>query len=190
MTSGVRLYVYALESGDETQLPSLPVPFLQFFLSGDKVLCRYWAHKKESVAQVVIPEYYYVPAVLQLVHDGVIAGHPGKERTLTAARRNYYGPKMRVNIDSRVSKCVKCAQNKGTVPRPAPILEYHPPHRPWDVVWIDLLQLHAGNQGSKYLLVCADHLSSYVVLAPIKRQISELCCSCPHYSSVLSLLHT
>ncbi len=88
MTSGVRLY-NVLESCDETQLPSLPVPFSQFFLSEDKVLCRYWAHIKETVAQVVIPEYY-VPAVLQLVYDGVIAGHPGKERTLTAARRNYY----------------------------------------------------------------------------------------------------
>ncbi len=110
------------------------------------------------MAQVVIPEYY-VPAVLQLVHDGVIAGHPGKERTLTAARRSYYWPTMRVDIDSHVSKCVKCAQSKGTVPRPAPILEYPPPDRSWDVVSIDLLQLPPSNQGSKYLLVCLDHLS-------------------------------
>ncbi len=72
------------------------------------------------MAQVVIPDYY-VPAVLQLVHDGVMAGHPGTERTLTAARRSYYWPTMRVDIDSHVSKCVKCAQNKGKVPRPAPI---------------------------------------------------------------------
>ncbi len=95
---------------------------------------------------------YYVPAVLQLLHEGVIAGHPGKERTLTAARRNYYWPTMRVDVDSHVSKRVKCAQNKGTVPRPAPILEYPPHDRSWDVVSIDLLQLPASNQGSKYLL--------------------------------------
>ncbi len=75
---------------------------------------------------------------------------------------------MHVDIDSHVSKCVKCAQNKGTVPRPAPILEYPPPNRPWDVISIDLLQLPASNQGSKCLLVCVDHLSRYDVLAPIK----------------------
>ncbi len=75
---------------------------------------------------------------------------------------------MRFDIDSHVSKCVKCAQNKGTVPRPAPILEYPPPDRPWDGISIDLLQLPACNQGSKYLLVCVNHLSRYVVLAPIK----------------------
>ncbi len=33
--------ICALESGDETTLPSLPIPFKQFFLSGEKVLCRY-----------------------------------------------------------------------------------------------------------------------------------------------------
>ncbi len=54
------------------------------------------------------------------------------------------------------------------MPRPAPILEYPPPDRPWDVVSIDLLQLPVSHQGSKYLLVCVDHLSRYVVLYPVK----------------------
>ena len=33
--------IYALESGDETSLPKLPIPFSQFFLSQDGVLSRY-----------------------------------------------------------------------------------------------------------------------------------------------------
>ena len=158
--------IYALESGDETNLPKLPIPFSQFFLSQDGVLCRYWPQKKEPVAQFVITESY-VPVVLRLVHDEVIAGHPGKERTLSAARKSYYWPTMRVDIDAYVAGCVKCAQHKGTVSKPAPILEYPPPERPWDVVAIDLLQLPASRQGSKYLLVCVDHFSRYVVLAPV-----------------------
>ncbi len=60
--------IYALESSDETTLPSVPMPFKQFFLSEEKVLCRYWPIKKEPVAQYVISECY-VPAVLHLVHD-------------------------------------------------------------------------------------------------------------------------
>ncbi len=80
---------YALESGDETGLPPLPVPFSHFFLSQDAVLCRSWPYKRESVAQLVIPQCY-VPAVPNLVHDMVIAGHPGRERTLTAARAVYF----------------------------------------------------------------------------------------------------
>ncbi len=66
-----------------------------------------------------------------------------------------------------MDRCVKCAQHKGTGPRPAPILEYSPPDRHWDVVSIDLLQIPASHQGSRYLLVCVDQLSRYVVLAPV-----------------------
>ncbi len=115
----------------------------------------------------MIPESY-APVVLKLTHDKVLAGHPGEERTLLAARRKYYWPIMRIDIDVHVARCVNCAQHKGTVPQPSPILEYLPPEQPWDVVAIDLLQLPASHQGSKYLLVCVDHLSRYVVLAALK----------------------
>ncbi len=101
----------------------------------------------------MIPECY-VLAVLNLVHDTVVAGHTGREHTLRAARAVYFWPTMRVDVDACVTKCVKCAQHKGTVPRPAPILEYLPPDRPWYEVSIDLLQLPASHQGSRYLLVC------------------------------------
>ncbi len=59
------------------------------------------------------------------------------------------------------------------MPRLAPILEYPPPNRPWDVLSIDLLQLPARYQGSKYLLVCVDNLSHYVVLAPLKDKTAK-----------------
>ncbi len=66
-----------------------------------------------------------------------------------------------MNIDAYISQCVKYAQIKGAVPRPAPLLEYSPLDSPWNVVSIDLLQLPASHQGSKYFFVC-------VVLAPLK----------------------
>ncbi len=163
--------VYALDSGYETTLPSLPIPFKQF-LSEEKVLCRYWPNKKEPVAQYVIPECY-VPAVLHLVHDSLIAGHRGRKRTLAAARESYFWPTMLTDVEAHVSKCNECAQHKGTVPHPAPILEYPPPNRPWEVVSIDLLQFPASYQGSKYLLVCVDHLSRYVVLALLKDKTAK-----------------
>ncbi len=34
--------IFPVESGDETSLLPLPVPFSQFFLSPDWVLCGYW----------------------------------------------------------------------------------------------------------------------------------------------------
>ncbi len=37
-----------------------------------------------------------------LVHDTVVAGHPGRERTLAAARAIYFSPAMRVDTDAYV----------------------------------------------------------------------------------------
>ncbi len=52
--------------------------------------------------------------------------------------------------------------------RPAPILQYPLPEAPWYIVSIDLLQLPQSQRGLRYLLVCVDHLTRYVVLAPLK----------------------
>ena len=72
-----RKVIYALESGDESTLPKLPVP-----LTLDKVLCRYWTCRAgKPVTQLVIPESC-VPVALSLLHDTAIGGHKGKERTL------------------------------------------------------------------------------------------------------------
>ena len=175
--------IHHLESGDEISLPTLKTPISQFLLNKYGLLCRYWQDKRYPVTQTVIPEKY-VPTVLQLVHDSSIAGHPGKDRTLAAARVKYYWPTMRVDIEKHVEQCTKCAQNKGSVPRPAPILGYPAPTKPWEVVGIDLLQLPLSYQGSRYLLVCVDHFSRYVVLAPLKEKtaaavahalVSKLC---------------
>ncbi len=107
---------------------SLPVPFSQFFLSRDKILCLNWSNKIHQVNQVVIPDSL-VPAVLSMVYDAVIARHPGKERTLTAVRSQFFWPTMHLDIDEHVAKCVKCAQYKDTSSGPASILEYPPPNR-------------------------------------------------------------
>ena len=161
------MVIHHLESGDDVSIPSLRIPLKQFYLNSDGLLCRHWDGKSKSMNQTVIPEKY-VPTVLHFVHDAAIAGHPGKERTLMAARRKYFWPTMRVDIDDHVNRCHNCAQYKGMVPKPAPILTYPPPSKPWEVVGIDVLQLPSSRQGSRYLLVCVDHFSRYTVLVPLK----------------------
>ncbi len=108
------------------------------------------------------------PMVLKLIHDHPAAGHPGRDRILAAARRVYFWPRVQADVEGHVGRCVSCTKHKGNPSGPAPMLEYPPPMQPWDVVSIDLLQLPKSHQGSQYLLVCVDHFSRYVVLAPLK----------------------
>ncbi len=48
------------------------------------------------------------------------------------------------------------------------MLQYPLPENPWDIVSIDLIQLPQSQYGSRYLLVCVNHLTRYVILAPLK----------------------
>ncbi len=117
----------------------------------------------------MIPETL-VPTVLHLAHNAIGAGHPGRERTLSSLRTNYYWPTMKIDVERHVDRCVKCAQYKGVPSGPAPILQYPPPSQPFDAVSIDVLQLPPSYQGSKFLLVMIDHFSRYVVLVPLKEK--------------------
>ncbi len=140
--------------------------FLLFFLSHDGPLCRYWAQKPVRIEQFVIPEKL-VPTVLRLVHDAPISGHPGRDKTLALARKRYYWPTLRIDVESHVARCIICAQHKGVVKGPAPILQYPLPEAPWDVS-IDLLQLPQSYHVPRYLLVCVDPFTRCVVLMPLK----------------------
>ncbi len=92
-------------------------------------------------------------SILHLIHNDILAGYPGTERTLIAARKKFFWPTMKIDITDHASKCVQCAQHKGTIPKPAPILQYPPPAVTWDVVAIDLLQIPATNHGSRCVMI-------------------------------------
>ncbi len=81
------------------------------------VLCRYGPQKPVPVEQLVIPEKLMSP-VLSLIYDFPLAGPPGREKTLAAARRKYYWPTLRVDVESHVARCISCAQHKGILKGP------------------------------------------------------------------------
>ncbi len=164
--------IYVLERGDETSLSPLSVPFSQFSLSPDRVLCRYWPSKRHPVEQYVMHEPL-TPTVLHLAHDAVVAGHLGWERTLAALLTHYYRPTMKIDIEKHVDQCAKCAIYKGVTTGPAPIQQYPPPTRPFECVSVDLLQLPPSYQGSKYIEVMVDMFSRFVILEPIAKKTAR-----------------
>ncbi len=159
--------IYALESGDDSTVPHMPVPLSSFILKED-VLYRTGTVGKTKVTHLVIPSSL-VETTLKLLHYAPSAGHPGREKTLYMARAKYYWPTLRLDIEKHIAQCLSCAEAKGTT-KTAPILEYPLPARPFDVIGIDLLQLPRSHQGSSYVLVCVDHFSRFIVLAPLPNE--------------------
>ncbi len=105
---------------------------------------------------------------LKLVHDTPIAGHPVRDKILSTTRRKYNLPTLRVNVERYVTQCVICTKHNGAVKGPAPILQYPVPVALSDVANIDLLQLPLSHYGSRYLLMCVDQFSRFLVSEPLK----------------------
>ncbi len=110
---------------------------------------------------------------LKLVHDTPIAGHPGRDETLSVTRQKYYWPTLRVDVEKYVAQCIVCAKHKGSMKGPAPMLQYPVQEAPWGVVNIDLLQLPQSQYGSRHLLVCVDQFFRFLVIAPVKDKTSK-----------------
>ena len=161
--------IYSLESGDTPVLDSIPVPMKQFYLDNG-ILCR---KVKEDHRQQVIPSSL-IPNILHMIHDSPIAGHPGRDKNLTNARKSYYWPTMRVDITNHIQQCVQCAQVRGTIAGPSPMQEFPIPSEPWETAAIDLLKLPRSHQGSSYVLVAVDYFSKYAILVPLAQKTADV----------------
>ncbi len=136
-------------------------------------LCRTVTISKDVVTQFVIP-LALVDVVLLVLHDTPSAGHPGRDRTLAAARSKYYWPTMRTDVEI-TSHSVFLVLKQKIRSLLHLVLEYSLPAVPFDVVGVDLIQLPRSRKGSVYILVCVDHFSRFVVLAPLRNKSAVIC---------------
>ncbi len=149
-----------MQSGDEATSPRFPIPFSQFFL--ENVLCRNWPEKTEHVEQEVIP------VVLKLIHDMPTAGHPGGDRTLAAARRVYYWPTIRIDIDRYVAQSISRAKHKDTTKCQAPIPTTRISVERCFNRFITVTKESFRLTVPPGVCVCVDHFSIFVVPVPVK----------------------
>ena len=160
--------IHALDTGDLSLMPRLPVPANQLHMQQGLLLRHNQVHSptREATSQIVIPSAL-IPQVLAQIHDTVESCHPGVDRSVRVALSRYWWPSLRRDVRQYVGKCVSCARHKSYGSYPVPMREYPVPERPWDSVAIDLLKLPRATSGMQYLLVCVDQFSRYTVLAPL-----------------------
>ena len=100
----------------------------EYYTERAGVLCRRWRARgklSESCEQIVLPQQYR-PTVLKLAHDVSMAGHLGRERTLTRVRRRFWWPGVAQDVAEycrTCSECQKTAKKSTKVPLiPMPIM--------------------------------------------------------------------
>ena len=110
-----------------------------------------------------------VDKVLFQIHDSNFAGHPGRDRSLSQAKRSYFWPSMRKDIFSHCASCHSCAAYRLSPSYQSPSPPY-PILSRWDSISIDLLKLPLTQNGFQYLFVCVDSFSRFTIFVPLKNK--------------------
>lgn len=105
--------------------------------------------------------------VMSQCHDGISAGHVGRDATLELARRHYWWPGMSSWIADYVASCPVCARYKAPRHRPYGLLQpLSTPERPWGSISMDFIKGLPASDGFDAIFVVVDRLTKYAVLAP------------------------
>ena len=113
--------------------------------------------------------------VLQYLHDHVLAGHFGQNRTLALVRREYTWPELRTFVRDYCRSCILCKRNKAPRHRPYGLLKPLPvPLRPWDSISMDFIEQLPLSGEYDAILVIVDRASKQVILIPCDIYITSV----------------
>ncbi|KAJ1588983.1 hypothetical protein NDA15_001170 [Ustilago hordei] len=116
--------------------------------------------------------------VMTQCHDGITAGHIGRDATIKAAQRHYWWPNMTAWIADYVASCPVCARYKAPRHRPYGLLQpLTTPDRPWGSISLDFIE--GLPTSKKYdsktydsILVIVDRLTKFAILAPTHKTVT------------------
>ena len=78
--------------------------------------------------------------LLQEVHDSILSGHPGLDKTYTRLAEIAYWPNMRKHVEKYVKSCHTCRVSKTQTTKPSGLLQpLSVPDRPWTHIAMDLI---------------------------------------------------
>ena len=135
------------------------------FRSGDE-------EKDRSVQQLVLPKCYR-KKVLEVAHDISMAGHLGREKTLSRILQRFFWPGITRDVKQYCRSCAACQKvskkSKKAFLQPMPIIE-----EPFSRIAMDIVgPLDRSRSGNKYILVVCDYATRYPEAMPLKNIDAE-----------------
>ena len=110
---------------------------------------------------------------MQTHHDSLMAGHPGRAKTIELTSRSYWWPKMRKEIDRYVDNCHTCKRNRTPRHSPFGILRPLPiPHQSWRDISMDFVTGLPWSDGFDSILVIVDRLTKMSHFIPCRSDCS------------------
>ena len=102
-------------------------------------------------------------------HSSWAGGHSGRQRTIDRIEFSYWWPGITYDVDTFLSKCVRCQEIAGRKPVPSPLQSLPLCEEPNQRIHMDLFGplLCRSATGNKYIMVITDSFSKYTELAAI-----------------------
>ena len=136
----------------------------------------------QPIGQVEVPgigqrNLNYRDMLITLYHNGPLAGHVGRDRTLECLERDYWWPRMAEDVRQWCKRCVHCQGERG-VPSVSTWTRTELYSRPFRVIQFDTITCrdqHDRAGGANYVLTVIDCFSRWPWLIPLKtREASEI----------------
>ncbi|SPC61024.1 related to Gag-pol polyprotein [Ustilago sp. UG-2017b] len=131
-------------SGGRLVIPKVTLP--------GKTNNRHSRSAKEVDGQSLSVEHLRFMVMTQC-HDGITAGHVGRDAAIKAAQRHYWWPNMTAWIADYVASCPVCA-------------------RPWGSISLDFIGGLAPSRKYDSTLVIVDRLTKFAILAPTYKTVT------------------
>jgi Integrase zinc binding domain/Integrase core domain len=118
--------------------------------------------------QLVVPTAMR-PEILRKMHQDLVAGHLGINKTLARVQERYWWPGLGRDVGDFVASCFSCQKLKpGPVPPVGQLQPLPPPKRPFEFVSMDHMgPLARTGRGNQHVLVAIDHLTKWVEIEAV-----------------------
>ena len=140
------------------------------------------AEWKQQGGLLFFQDRIYVPRdmdlrrrIVELHHDTMVAGHPGRWKTLELVSCNYWWPQMSRFVGNYCRACDLCLRTK--IQRRLPVGELHPlpiPTDRWEQITMDFIPELPPSAGYDSIMVVADSLSKHAHFIPTHTTVTSL----------------
>jgi len=125
--------------------------------------------------------------ILKEMHECPIGGHQGVQRTYERLKLYVTWPGMFQDVENYIKNCEICQKNKFTgLYTKAAFQETDMQFQPRDKIYLDIVgPLNMTEDGYKYILMCQDNLSKYLIAIPMINQVEEVTLTLLHHIVLL-----
>ena len=112
----------------------------------------------------------WIQLALEELHDDILAGHMGTERTFESIRLGYYWPSYYLDVKHWCENCEECLARKGNAyESKASLINMPVQGRHFEEIAIDFLEIkQPTTRGNCYIMVVQDYFTKWIEGYPMK----------------------